>query len=204
MARSWIRRLPSAAGFCLIAAALLWSAAVWLAAAGTDISTDYDKTFSFAGVTTWAWHPEGAGDVRLAVSSSDDPKRVAAVVDPVIIPAVERELAARKLSPAPPERADVYVHYYVLVTVKHEAQHQGQFLAPTLEWGLPPFAPSTTSLSVYPIGTLLIDVASPAKKAVVWRGAARRKIDLERPDRERRRVLEQAIRDLIRRFPPKR
>src|SRR5215831_3116996 len=81
-------------------------------AAETDLKVDYDKTFSFAGLRTWTWHPDGAGDVRLAVSSQDDPKRVAARVDPVIVPAVEREMTARGFARA--EAPDVYVHYYVL------------------------------------------------------------------------------------------
>jgi hypothetical protein len=49
-----------------------------VAAADTDITIEYDKTFSFAGLNTWAWHPDGAGDVRLALTPDDDPKRVAA------------------------------------------------------------------------------------------------------------------------------
>jgi hypothetical protein len=171
-------------------------------AADTDLKVDYDKTFSFAGLRSWTWHPDGAGDVRLAVSSQDDPKRVAARVDPVIIPAVEREMTARGFARAA-TTPDVYVHYYVLATVNQSAQQQGQFLPPTGEWGLPPFHPSTTALSIYPVGTLIIDVSSPAARAVVWRGAAQRKINLERPDDERRKVLERAIRDLLRRFPPK-
>ena len=171
-------------------------------AAKTDISVDFDKAFAFASVHTWAWHPDGPGDVRLAVSSSDDPKRVAARVDPVIIPAVERELGERGLRPIA-EHPDVYVHYYVLVTVNQSAQYHGQFLAPVPEWGLPPFAPSTSSLSIYPVGTLIIDIISTAQQAIVWRGAAKRQVDIERPDAERRQVLERAIRDLLKKFPPK-
>jgi hypothetical protein len=97
----------------------------------------------------------------------------------------------------------MYVHYYALATVKQSAQIQGQFLPATTEWGLPPFAATTSSLEIYPVGTLLIDVTSTAAGKIVWRGAAQRTINLERPDDERRKVLEQAIRDLLRRFPPK-
>ena len=39
-------------------------------AAKTDITVDADKTFSFAGLRSWAWHPEGAGDVRMAISAA--------------------------------------------------------------------------------------------------------------------------------------
>lgn len=172
-------------------------------AAKTDIRIEYDKAFSFAGLRTWTWHPEGAGDIRLAVSSQDDPKRVAARVDPIIIPTVEREMAARGFNQATGDATALQVHYYVLVRINQSAQVQGQFLPAVPEWGVPPFTPSTTALSIYPVGTLLLDVTSPAKKAIVWRGAAERDVDLERPDAERRKILERAIHDLISRFPPK-
>jgi hypothetical protein len=170
-------------------------------AAKTDIRIEYDKAFSFAGLRTWTWHPEGAGDVRLAVSSQDDPKRVAARVDPIIIPTVEREMTARGFAKA--ADAALRLHYYVLVRINQSAQVQGQFLPAVPEWGVPPFVPSTTALSIYPVGTLLLDVTSTTKQAIVWRGAAERDVDLERPDAERRKILERAIHDLISRFPPK-
>jgi hypothetical protein len=201
IARSW----PIATRIWLLAgiAVACLDAGVRYADAKTDLKTDYDKTFSFAGLTTWAWHPDGAGDVRLAVSARDDPARVAARVDPIIVPAIERELQARGFTKTAPP-ADLHVHYYVLATLNQWSQTMGQFVAPVPEWGLPPFAPATTALEIYPVGTLLIDVTSPARQAIVWRGSAQRKIDLERPDDERRAVLERAVRDLIKKFPPKR
>jgi len=87
--------------------------------------------------------------------------------------------------------------------VQTSSQYMGQFLAPIPEWGVPPFAPVTTAVEIFPFGTLLVDITSPAKNAIVWRGSAQRKIDLEKPDSERRAVLERAIRDLMARFPPK-
>ena len=183
-----------------IAAFILCLPAV-LPAAKTDIKVDFDKTFAFTSLRTWSWHPEGQGDVRMAVSSEDDPKLVAARVDPIIIPAVERELGARGFTRA--AAADFYVHYYVLATLKQDAQVMGQFLPTTPEWGIPPFNAATQSLSIYPVGTLVLDVTSPAGGPIVWRGAAQRTINIERPDSERRKVLEQAIRDLIRRIPKK-
>jgi len=186
-----------------IAVAVSWLLApVRFDAAKTDIKVDFDKKFSFTGLRTWTWRPDGKGDVRLAVSSRDDPAAVAARVDPVIIPAVEKEMTARGFTRAA-DGADLYVHYYALATVKQSAQIQGQFLPATTEWGLPPFAATTSSLEIYPVGTLIIDVMSTAAQKIVWRGAAQRTINLERPDDERRKVLEQAVRDLLRRFPPK-
>jgi hypothetical protein len=187
----------------LLAGALVWTLTSASPEAQADINIQYDKTFSFAGLNTWAWHPDGAGDVRLAVSADDDPKRVAARVDPVIIPAVEKELATRKLTQAGAADAALYVHYYVLVTVGQSAQVMGQFVAPVPDWGLPPFSPSTTALTVYPVGTLLVDITARGREGIVWRGAAQRRVELEKTDAERRPVLERAIRDLFRNFPPR-
>ena len=173
-----------------------------LSAAKTDVSVEFDKTFSFAGIKTWTWHPEGAGDVRLAVSSRDDAAKVAARVDPVIVPAVERELAQRGLKSAA-SGADIYVHYYALATVGQSAQVAGQFLPATPQWGIPPFVASTSALSIYPVGTLIIDITSASTNAILWRGVAKKEIEFDRPDADRRKVLEKAIHDLLAKFPPK-
>jgi hypothetical protein len=197
------RRGRSRAAVALLAVAIVLDAAVAhiVEAQGTDITVDYDKTFTFTGLTTWAWHPDGRGDVRLALTPDDDPDRVASRVNPVIVPAVEREMLARgfRLTDGQP---DVYVHYFALVTIKQMEQSVGQFVPAVPAWGLPPFPASTTALEVYPVGTLILDISSAGE--IVWRGAAKRKIDFERPEGERRAVLERAIRDLLRRFPPRR
>jgi hypothetical protein len=195
------RRLTLRCPPLLAAVVVVVAAGVVARAAKTDITTNFDKTFSYAGLRTWAWHPEGAGDVKMAVSTYDNPQRVASRVDPVILPGIERELKTRGFTKTdgPP---DLYVHYYVLATVQTSSQYMGQFLAAVPEWGVPPFAPVTTAVEIFPSGTLLIDIMS-AGKTIVWRGSAQRKLDIERPDNERRAVLERAIHDVIVRFPPK-
>jgi len=183
------------------ATTLVALAGVHLDAEKTDIKTNADPAFSFVGLKTWAWHPDGAGDVRLALSPDADPKRVAARADPVIQPAIEREMQARSFTKAA-DQPDLYVHYYLLATVNQHAQVMGQFVAPMPAWGLPPFAPQTSSLEIYALGTLIIDISSPTLKAIVWRGSASRKIDVENPDSERKKVVEKAVADLLKRFPP--
>jgi hypothetical protein len=195
------RRSGAAVAFAAVVVA--WLAGTAPQAAKTDIHVEFDPKFSFAALHTWAWHPDGAGDVKLALSADSDPKRVAAVVDPVIVPAVEREMAARKWSKATGGAPDVYVHYYFLATVGQTSQYAGQFLPAVPVWGLPPFAPMTTSLDIYPVGTLIIDLTSPSLKAIVWRGSAAREIEIERPAAERRKTLDRAVRDLVAKFPPK-
>ena len=173
-----------------------------LAAADTDITIDFDKTFSFAGLSTWAWHPQGAGDVRLALKAEDDPKRVAARIEPVLLPATERQLASRKFTKAAADGANLWLHYYALLTLKDFAQVHGQFLPAVPVWGIPPFAASTSAIGVYPVGTIIMDITVPGRD-IVWRGAARREVNFESSDQKRREVIEKAIRDLFKDFPPK-
>ena len=174
-----------------------------VAAADTDITIEYDKSFSFAGLGTWAWHPQGAGDVRLALTADDDPKRVAARIEPVILPATERQLASRKFTKAAADGAHLWLHYYALLTLKDFAQVHGQFLPAVPEWGIPPFAASTSAIGVYPVGTIVMDITVPGRDTIVWRGAARREVNFESSDQKRREVIEKAIRDLFKDFPPK-
>jgi hypothetical protein len=195
------RRLARRIAATAMIAATLY-APLYLDAAKTDIDVEYDKKYSFAGQKRWAWHPDGPGDTRLAISAQDDAKRIAARVDPVVIPAVERELKGRGLTKVT-DTPDLYVHYYFLATVGELSQVAGQFLPALPMWGVPPFTASSTALSVYPVGTLIIDITSAANRAIVWRGSAKRKIDMESPDQKRKEVVERAIRDMLKEFPPK-
>ena len=168
-----------------------------------DLTVDFDMKFMFAGLRTWRWHPDGAGDVKLAVSRDDDPKAVQATVDPIIVPAVERELTANGLVRGDGD-TDFFLHYYALVTVGESRQVQGQFLPAVANWGVPPvLLGNSTSLEIYPVGTLVIDVTAVATKQVVWRGVARKKLDVNRSGPQRRTEIEKAVRKLLKKFPPK-
>ena len=78
---------------------------------------------------------------------SDDPKRVAARVDPVIVPAIEREMTARGFARVARRRRSATCTTTCWRPSNQMAQTHGQFLPATPVWGLPPFAPSTSALS---------------------------------------------------------
>ena len=80
-------------------------------------------------------------------------------------------------------------------------QTVGQFLPATSAWGLPPFAPATQSLKVMNQGSLVLDLS--AKGVVVWRGVAQAKIAFDADDKKREALLREAVRDLLKRYPPK-
>src|SRR4029453_5742062 len=122
----------------LVVAALL---AVPIApSAGVKIRSQQDKTFDFRGLTTWAWHPEGAGDVRMALTAEDNPAAMKARFEPVIIDAVQKEMASRGLTLADASGTpQFYVNYYVLISTNQSRQTMGQFLPTVPGGGTPPF-----------------------------------------------------------------
>jgi hypothetical protein len=170
--------------------------------AKTKTTVKHDKTFDFSGKKTWAWHPDGSGTFKVLEVSGDDPKRLYDQLDPVIVGAVERELAGRGLTRTTAS-PDFHVNYYVLIGAGSSTQYAGQFLAPTPDWGVIPFAGATTSYKVYEQGSLILDISAVSIKSVVWRGVAQAEIDRQRTPEARAQRLREAIAELLKKFPPK-
>jgi hypothetical protein len=167
--------------------------------AKVKVKTEQDKTFDFRGVRTWAWHPSGSGDLKMALTPDDNPAAIRERFVPLIDDAIAKELARRGLGQAPSPQ--VYVNYYVLISTNMSAQTMGQFVPTVPEWGLPPFSGATQSLRVFEQGSLLIDVTSVATRNIVWRGVAQAEIHRERTPAERDARLRDAIVDLLKKLP---
>ena len=165
------------------------------------VKTDYDKAFDFTKPQTWAWDDKGAGRVIIARTAADDPEEVKGRAEPVIKEAVTTELARRKLQPAGTGTADLEVTYYLLITVGMNAQYMGQFLPATMEWGLPPFNAATQAVNVIEQGSLVLDIMADNK--VVWRGAAQAEIKSGMPVEKRRKLIQDAVKELLAKYPPK-
>jgi hypothetical protein len=196
---------PSARLVVAAAAVLaLWCLAVSapVTAQKIKLETQHDETVDFAPLKTWAWHPSGKGEVKLALTPQSDPGRIKALVDPIIVPAVEKEMAARGLRKVD-GNGDLLVTYWLLGTIGESSQKMGEFLGAVPEWGLPPFQGATQSMRAFPVGTLLLDMFAANGKDILWRGAARGEVDLEKTPAERKKRIEGAVRDLLKRFPPK-
>jgi hypothetical protein len=168
--------------------------------AAVKARVEYDKKFDFTQARTWAWSPNGAGQIILARTQDDDPEVVRKRAEPIIFDAVQMELPRRGLKAAT-GTPDLTLTYYLLLSVGSSSQQLGQFLPSVAEWGLPPFAPSTTSLSMIEQGSLVLDLSASGR--VVWRGIGEAQIKLDLDQDKRAALLREAVRDLVRRFPPK-
>ena len=182
---------------------LLFALGATVVIAGTKIKAQRDPKFDFSKLKTWAWNPSGPGDVKVWVTAESKSEPVKRTYEPVILKAVEDELARRGLTRAPDGQADFNVTYYLLVTVGSNSQQMGQFLPPVTQYGVPPFAPQTTALTVYPQGSFVLDIASPDPSHVVWRAVAQAKIDLEKTEAQRAVRIRNVVRDVLAKFPRK-
>ena len=169
------------------------------ALARVDVKIDFDKNFNFTAVRTWRFDPAGNGDVKMARTQKDNPDAVKAVAEPIIVDAVNTEMQRLKLQTS--DTPDLIVRYFLLLSTDQSAQTMGQFLPGTTAWALPPFQQTTQSLKVMNQGSLVIDLAGGGN--VVWRGVAQAKLKFDTEFKKREAVMREAVRDLLKRFPPK-
>ena len=191
---------PSESTIGALALATAMMFALHVSLEGVDVNIEYGKTFDFTSVKTWAWSPKGAGDVIIARTKDDDPAAVKKKAEPLILDAVAGELMRKGLQQATSE-PDVTVTYYLLLSNNMTAQTIGQFLPATTAWGYMLVAPSTQSIKMMNQGALVIDLT--AKDFVVWRGVAQARVAFDVDDKKREAILREAIRDLFKRYPPK-
>lgn len=186
----------------LLGAALLVAATALTTADRPKISANVNEHFTFTGPFTYAWTTP-TGELKMLQAAEKDPDRWRRMWDATIVSSVDRELTARAFTSAAKESADIIATYYILIGPNVASQKMGQFLAPTMEWGLPPFQGIAQSYDVAEQGSLVIDLYSQERKLVVWRGVAQANIDLRRSDAERNKNISKLITDVFKKYPTK-
>lgn len=190
--------MPSLRSIALVIAVLAVTAQATLAR--VDVKIDFDKSFDFKAARRWGWKPTGPGEVKMARTVDDDPEAMRKLAEPIVVDAVTIEMGRRGLEQAPSDPA-IFVTYYLLLTTGMQAQTMGQFLPATTAWAMPPFAQSTQSLKIMNQGALVLDLSANGK--VVWRGVAQAQIKMDADVKKREALIREAVRDLLRRYPPK-
>jgi hypothetical protein len=171
--------------------------------AGIDVQVENDPAFDFTTLKTWSINPKNPGNAVRIISADDrDSTALKKNLETKILPIVQDGFV-KKGFPKAETAADFYITCYVLVTAGSSSQVMGQFLAPVPEWGLPPFNASTSALSVFPQGSLILDITPSATGEVVWRGVARAELAWDDTEKKREEHVRNAVKDLLKKFPPK-
>jgi hypothetical protein len=169
--------------------------------AAIDVHVSHDKTFDFKPARTYTWEASGPGNVRMGRTMSDNPESMRRWAEPIIYAVGDDVLADGGLTKTTTS-PDLTIRYFLLLTTNVSAQTLGQFLPPTPEWGVPPFAAVTQSLKLRNRGALVLDVS--AKGNTVWRGVAQGDISIDAGTEKRERTLRDGVRALLRKLPGRR
>jgi hypothetical protein len=187
----------------VLGVALAIAVAVAPLVAGIKVKVQNDKTFNFEGLKTYAWRLDGVNPIKMLENTQDNPEQIRKNLEPVILEAVDQELAKKGFKRVTSGEPELYVDYYVLVGPNASSQYHGQFVGGVPAWGLPDFKMSTSALKIIEQGSLIIDVVSIAQKQTVWRGSADTEIDRRRTPDERAGIIGEAVAKMFAKFPPK-
>lgn len=171
----------------------------WLAVVGLTVATmgcsgisttsDWDETFDFSGLSTYAWMDQG---VEGGVSE---------IMLRRMYMAVDENLAAKGFSKADPYSADVLFAYH---TGTQDQQQYDTYGYGAGGWwgGYWGGGMTTTTVRTYTEGTLILDVIDREKNELVWRGSASKTIDEMDSPEQRVSTIEAAVEKLLKDFPP--
>jgi hypothetical protein len=185
----------------VVAVALLMIAATTIATARADTKAQQDPKFDFTSLKTFGWRtPPGEVKIWVTKESGARAEPTRRQYEPVLMQAVETELIKRGYSRASGAAPDFEFAYYVLITVGTASQYAGQFLDANAQFGIPLFAPQTTSLEVYPQGSIVLD-AKAAGGPMIWRGIVEAKVETVASEAERSKRVQGFMKDVVSKFP---
>ena len=174
-----------------------------------DLKHDHDPSVDFSGFKTWAWmnkpakeKPDPRVDNALTVG------RITRSIESVL-----KEKGFRKVTRG--ANPDFIVGYHAAIQTKVQIDTINQYYEYSRGWGWeyglhdPGWGGSHGTISQervareYDQGSLIIDIAKPKNKTLIWRGAAQAEMDeKERTPEEREADLRDAIRQILAPFPP--
>jgi len=176
--------------------------------ASMDGDTDWDTAADFSKLKTYSWTSETqerTGDPRLDNSLLDS--RIRKAVDQVLAAkGYEKQIAGTGTS-------DFWVSYHAAIMGRLNAMtiyepyydatpvmlpnHQLAYNGPYSTWGR-----ATTFADFYDEGTLILDMADPKTRKLLWRGTMSSVVESFRSPEEKEQRIQTAIEKLLEQFPP--
>jgi len=159
------------------------------ACSGISTSSDWDGSYDFGRLASYAWSEQG-----LEGGVSEIMLRRMRL-------AVGEQLAAKGFVEAEPDRADFLLAYHAGVQNRQQYDTYGYGAGGWWGgyWG---GGMTTTTVRSYSEGTLILDVVDRASNQLVWRGTASGTIDAMEGPEQRIATIEEAVRKMLKEFPP--
>jgi len=160
-----------------------------LLASGTapaqDVSTNSMPGADFSKYHTYKW---------VTIEGATYPNQI---VDTQIKNSIDSQLAAKGLTKADGDKADLYVGYQGSID---KQKQWNAYATGGLRWGGGMANASSSTISV---GTLVLDMYDPSTKQLVWTGRVTKTLDPNANQEKRQKNLDKAMQKLLKNFPPK-
>jgi len=168
-----------------------------VAAFGQDVRYNFDKTTDFSKFKTYKW------------VIIKDAAKVNDLTDKQIIAVVDGELAAKGLTKAGDDSANLYIAYQAGVG------QEKQFTYYNSDWGygggwyrggwyggMGGMSTTTGQTSTIYIGQLALDIYDSGNRDLVWRGVASKTISPKAKPEKQEKNLKKAVKKLLKNYPP--
>jgi hypothetical protein len=154
--------------------------ALGIAATAQEVRFDYDRAANFSAYRTYQWANKGAG-------------RANQLMDQNIQRAIDAQLVLKRLQRVE-SGGDLVISYQA--ALDQEKQFDGFGAGP--RWR----GATRVTSSTIDIGKLVVDLFDPAKKQLVWRGAASKTLNIKRDPDKNYQNLQKAMAKLFKSYPP--
>jgi len=176
---------------------VLWAVLVLSSCAiKPPITSDYDTSFDFSGLRTYAWIP------------TQDRSNVSTLENKRQINAIETMLNRKGFSKSDCESDCVVKVDFLLKThnvTDNKTNVDRLYRASSFHPFYSPWSHNTfTSVREYKIGTLVLDIVDPKKKQVIWRGSVSKPLGIykNRSPEERTTIALSNAEHMLTSFPP--
>lgn len=169
-----------------------------------EVGWEYDPAANLVGLRSYAWVPgqqRRTGDPRVDDSWQDRRMRQA----------IDKQLVAQGFVAQPPEQADFWVGYHVLLRDKVATSTTNTYYGynraggggdPGLYGGWFRSGAQSTYQQRHAVGTLTVFIEAPATQQPIWQGYARANIKPSDDHETRDQRLAEAVVMILEKFPP--
>ena len=160
-------------------------------------NTDFDPAVSFNQFKTFAW---------VEAKTTDEGYHLDGLLDQRVRDAVDNQMAAKGLTKASVEEADLLVNYITKVDKKINVDTfnnnfgYNPYYGPGWGWG--GSMQTQTTVREYEVGNLIIDLVDNKTDKLVWRGSVADTIRDHNTPQERVEIINNAIGQVMSAFPP--
>ncbi len=172
--------------FAKLGMALLLALLACTLVSAQDVSTNSMPGVDFSKFHTYKW---------VTVQGATYPNQI---VDAQIKQSIDNQLAAKGLTKTDADTANLYIGYQV--SLNTEKQWNAYGMGGGLRWG---GGMATAQQSTIAIGTLVLDMYDPTTKQLVWTGRASKTLDSSDNQQKKQKNLDNAMKKLLKNFPPK-